>query len=376
MKHLLLLLSLMTLVACSSGKKQFEKGNYEEAIAQAVKRLRSNPDNKKARSTLKKAYPMASSLYLDRINRLKKGQTDFKWDEITTSYGYLNTLYDQLSRCPSCMSVLPKIKNYQNEYARAAVLAAEERYEAGLAALKIETRESAKEAYYHFLRVESLQKNYKENPQKLEEAKYYATLHVVLEQIPVHSRSLGLSHEFFQNRLQEELDRRVNEFIRFYSPAEASRTGLQQPDHVVVLQFDDFVVGQVYEKETSKQITRDSVIVGTTKVDGVTYDVYGTVEAEYISSKKFIDSRGLLDLKIYDAQTDRVLLQRKMPGAFTWVSEWATYKGDKRALTEEELELTTLREPPPPSPQFLFEQFCQPIYSQALENIRGFYRSY
>ncbi len=65
-----------------------------------------------------------------------------------------------------------------------------------------------------------------------------------------------------------------------------------------------------------------------------------------------------------------------MPGEFNWVSEWATYKGDKRALTDEELELSEYNEPTSPAPQFLFEQFWQPIYSQALGHIRNFYRSY
>ena len=376
MKNFILILSTITILACSSGKKQFEQGNYEAAVSKAVNRLRDSPNNKKARETLKQAYPLATKVHLTNVKQLKSSTERFKWDGITTSYGRLNGLYDQITRCPACMEVLPRVKNYRNEYNDAAVLAAEERYAAGVEELEKKDRESAKIAFNHFERVQSLQRNYKDTPQKLEEARFYATLHVVLDQIPVHSRSLGLSHEFFQNRLQEELARRVDEFVRFYSPPEADRIRLEQPDHVVVLQFDDFVVGQVYVKESSKTVTRDSVVVGTTTVNDETYDVYGSVEADLISYTKYIDSRGLLDMRIYDARTDRVLFQRKMPGEFNWVSEWATYKGDKRALTDEELELTNYSEPPPPAPQFLFEQFCKPIYSQALGHIRNFYRGY
>lgn len=376
MKNLLILLSALIVLSCSSGKKQFEQGNYETAVSKAVNRLRNSPNNKKGRETLKQAYPLASKVHLSNIKQLKNSSERFKWDGITMSYARLNGLYDQITRCPACLEVLPRVKNYRNEYNDASILAAEERYAAGLEELAQKDRESAKVAYQHFQRVQELQRNYKDTSQKLEEARFYATLHVVLDQIPVHSRSLGLSHEFFQNRLQEELDRRVNEFVRFYSPAEATRVGLDQPDHVIVLQFDDFVVGQVYVKETSRQVSKDSVVVGTTTVEDETYDVYGTVEAEYTTFSKYIDSRGLLDMRIYDAKTDRILLQRKMPGEFNWVSEWASYKGDKRALTEEELELTKFNEPPPPAPQFLFEQFCQPIYSQALGHIRNYYRAF
>ncbi|MEM6642431.1 MAG: hypothetical protein AAF616_05595 [Bacteroidota bacterium] len=376
MKNLAMIFGVFLLLGCSSGKKQFEQGNYEAAVNKAVNRLRDSPGNRKAKETLKKAYPLASKVHMTRIKQLKNSNEDFKWDHITTSYASLNGLYDQITRCPACLSLLPKVKNYRSEYNNAAKLAAEERYQAGLEDLSQGDRISAKSAFHHFQRVQSLQRNYKDTPQKLEEARFNATLHVLLDQIPVHSRTLGLSHEFFQNRLQEELDRRVNEFVRFYSPVEASRLSLQEPDQIVVLQFDDFVVGQVYQKEATETIQRDSVIVGTTTVNDESYDVYGTVEAKFTTYAKYIDSRGLLDMKIYDARTNRVLFQRKMPGEFNWVSEWANYQGDKRALSKEQLKLSTLKAPPSPAPQFLFEQFCGPIYTQAVDQIRNFYRGF
>jgi hypothetical protein len=200
---------------------------------------------------------------------------------------------------------------------------------------------------------------------------------VLVDQIPIHSRRFGLSHEFFQNQVNVLLhSERLSEFVQFYSPAEADRAGLSQPDHVVVMQFDDFVVGQTLIKENTRTIKRDSVVVGQVEVDGKQKDVYGTVEADYTIFTKFINSGGLLDMRIIDLQTDRILFQRKMPGEYRWVSEWASYKGDKRALTAEELAMARNREAPSPEPQFLFEQFCQPIYSQAVDHLRRFYRDY
>lgn len=377
MKNFILLLFVLIMAACSSGKKQFEKGNYEASVSTAVKRLQKSPGNKKASETLRKAYPLAEKLHLTRVKQLKNSQDRFKWDQIATSYGRLNQMYDEVWRCPSCLDVLPKVKNYKNEYNDAAVLAADERYDAGVEELAKETRESAIDAYRHFQRVQNLRPNYKDTPQKLEESKYYATLKVIVDQIPVHSRTLGLSHEFFQNRLYEFVERGgFNEFVRLYSPTEANREGLDQPDHIIVMQFDDFVVGRTFFKESSRQITKDSVVVGSIEIDGEKRDVYGTVEAEYTDYSKYLDSRGLLDLKIYDARTDRILFQRKLSGSYQWLSEWANYKGDKKALTEEELERADQREAPSPPPQFLFEQFCGPIYDQAVGHIRGFYRGY
>jgi hypothetical protein len=377
MKNLISILLIIFLSACSSGKKQFEKGNYENSVSTAINRLQKSPGNKKASETLRKAYPLAQNLHLTRIKQLTASQDRFKWDQIATSYSRLNQMYDEVWRCPSCLEILPNVKNFRNEYGAAANRAADERYNAGVEELAKGDRASAIDAYRHFQRVQELKPNYKDTPQKLEESKYYATLKVVIDQIPVHSRTLGLSHEFFQNRLYEFVERGgFNEFIRLYSPVEAEREGLEQPDHIIVMQFDDFVVGQTYFKEASRQITMDSVVVGSIEIDGENKDVYGTVEATYTDYSKYLDSRGILDLKIYDGRTDRILFQRKMSGNYQWLSEWASYKGDKRALTEEELERANQREAPSPPPQFLFEQFCGPIYDQAVGHIRSFYRGY
>jgi hypothetical protein len=377
MQKYLLLLCIVTISACSSGKKQLAKGNYETSIDLAVNRLRSSPGNRRAEETLKEAYSLAKKMHLNKVNQLQASTEPFKWDQIASSYDELNRIYEQVERCPACMDALPRITSYRNEFNDAAIFAADERYKAGLIELAKGTRESAILAYRHFERAGYLQTNYKDTSFKMKEARDYATIKVLVDQIPVHSRRFSLSHEFFQNQVNVLLhSERLSEFVQFYSPVEADRAGLTQPDHVVVMQFDDFVVGQTLIKESTRMLKRDSVIVGQVEVNGKQKDVYGTVEAELTSYTKFINSGGLLDMRIIDLRTDRILFQQKMPGEYRWVSEWASYKGDKRALSSEELEMAKSREAPSPDPQYLFEQFCKPIYSQAVDNFRRFYRDY
>ncbi|MEL0301948.1 MAG: hypothetical protein VW976_08735, partial [Flavobacteriaceae bacterium] len=47
-----------------------------------------------------------------------------------------------------------------------------------------------------------------------------------------------------------------------------------------------------------------------------------------------------------------------------WENNWATYQGDKRALTEEELALTQEKELLPPPPQELVYSFTRPLFDQ------------
>jgi hypothetical protein len=269
-------------------------------------------------------------------------------------------------------------RSYLNEADRARYEAAAERYLAGKTVFNRDnSRQSAKEAYFHFKRATEFVSDYQDVRQRMDEAMYYATLKIVLEQIPVHSRSMGLSHEFFQNKINEFVSStRMNDFVRFYTPQEAQAAKVSKPDHVVRLQFDDFVVGQVYLKESTEKISRDSVIVGQVEVEGVKKNVYGTVSAELTTFKKMVTSKGLLDLQIMDPQAHRVVNQQKLPGEFVWASEWATFKGDERALTKDQVNRCKLREVPPPAPQDLFLEFCKPIYSQVTSHLERFYHSY
>ncbi|MFZ2907448.1 MAG: hypothetical protein WAZ98_14685 [Cyclobacteriaceae bacterium] len=55
--RLLILFGIIALSACTSGKKAYERGDYYEAVMQAVNRLRQNPDHDKSKEALKMPIP-------------------------------------------------------------------------------------------------------------------------------------------------------------------------------------------------------------------------------------------------------------------------------------------------------------------------------
>ena len=378
MKRFFLFCFVMLVAACTSCKRALQKGDYEEAIIKSINRLRSSPKNDKARETLREGYPLTLEYHLNRISNLRNSNEPFKYEGILASYETLTRLHNEIQRCPACREEVANSRGYLSEISDTKQLAANDRYNAGIAAFdRDNTRESAKEAYFHFLRASELVPNYKDVAQRMQQAKFEATLKVVFQQIPVHSRTYGLSNEFIQNKINQFVSsEKMNEFVRFYTPGEAQKVGLKDPDHIVVMQFDDFVVGQVYMKENSEEVSRDSVVVGQVKTESGNKNVYGTVKAKFISFQKTVSSRGLMDLQVMDAHTKRVLFQEKMPGEFVWRSEWASYKGDERALTDKQMKLTQLREAVPPAPQDLFIEFCKPIYTQATTTLRRYYQNF
>ncbi len=497
----LMLIAVCLIDSCTSGKQAYQKGNYDEAVLKAISRLRKSPNNKKASQTLMESYPLTVSWHQDNINRAKQSNDDFKWERVVSEYRQINHLYDQLSRCPACLRVVSNPVNYVAELNDARAQAAAIRYQRGeellARARTTRNRNEAIEAYRHFEVAFNMMGEYKDVRDKLEESRFMAILKVVVEPIPAH-RNLEISHEFFENKILEFVESmQVNEFVEFYSSEEAKNIGLEQPDQIIQLQFDEFVLGQVFIKEREVQVSKDSVVLAVIKAQnqieqsdalvlahsrdkkdeylkyllptpiiaspelegsmeqphsfGIsknflspvsanqdttittvysseetdshdkkskkktesraksgkgTYQpvdlsviregstdnvntvipqsdpepkerkVYGTVKATVHVFKKSLTSRGVLDFKIIDAYSQRVLSQEKMPGEFVWFTEWGYFNGDERALDDYYLEVVKSKEAYPPPPQDLFVAFTQPIFGQVTTKINNFYRGY
>ncbi|MFT4521508.1 MAG: hypothetical protein ACI8ZN_000445 [Bacteroidia bacterium] len=365
---------MAVLGSCASGKKRFEQGDYDTATYQAINRLRKDPDNKKAIKYLPMAYNHAVNFHLDQIKILKASEQEFKNDDIVMHYSVLNDLYNQLVQCPKCLKVVKQPKMFQTEFNDASLAASKAHFNAGLRELNLDTKQSGRNAYHHFSHAKSFTPSYFKIDEYLEQSLNLGTVHVLMEDIPIHSRNVSLTNEFFQNQMLEAAQRLNYTFVRFYRQADLNASN-RNPDEVLVMLFDDFVVGQTLLKEKETQITRDSVIIGKTSTSEGEKDVYGTAKAKYFYYEKIITSTGLLDFKVVDAYTGATLLQRKLPGTYIWKTDWANYQGMEEALTKEQLNLCRKKEIRPPAPQDLFVSFTQPIYNQVIDEVRRRYRN-
>lgn len=376
--YLLIFVFSITAFSCSSGKKAYENGNYAEAVLKSVNRLRKNPDHKKSKETLRKSYPLA-------IGNLERAATDklaglspTKYTDALRIYQDINYLGEEIRRSPGALSVIPNPKINKAKVEELKQLAAKENYDAALVLLNRNTREDAREAYIMFRRAHEFVPNYKDVRNLMEEALFEATLKVVVEQIPVPAR-YNLSGKYFQDKIEQYLHTqfRGSEFVRFYTHQEADAEKLPYVDQYLRLQFDDFVVGETHTTKIVETVTRDSVVVGTVKLeDGTKADVYNTVSAKVTIFRKEIISRGLFSMQIFDGHTKAVLHHRKFNPESVWFSTWGSFNGDERALSEEQWQICQNSEIPPPPPQDLFVSFAMPIYDQLIPNINSFYSKY
>ena len=268
MKYLRLFFALLSIPAmvildsCSSGKAAYEQGNYYESVMTSVSRLRRNTDHKKSVETLREAYPLAVRYYEDQANNVLTSNNEFKWTSVVQSYTMINLMYDEIKRSPGALSVIPNPINYHHKLDEAKRNAAEENYQAGIRALSVGSRDKAKQAYGLFKRANDFVVGYKEVNSYIEQALFAATVKVMITPIPT-TRNVAWSAEFFDDKVSEFLHTAsINEFVKFYTYQEVQTLKLN-PDHIIELTFDEFMIGQVTFREKQIQLEKDSVVMGT-----------------------------------------------------------------------------------------------------------------
>ena len=372
LQRLLLSGCLLFILGCSSSKNQFEKGNYEKAVELAIKKLRKKPTNKKQLTTLEAAYGYAVKVTDQKIIQLKESQDRFKWDRIIVQYKRMQNIYTGLLKCPGCLAVVRPV-DYQQPLNSALAAGAIVYVEEGKKSLNKQTKAAGREAYRQFFKAKKYKENFTGIDRLLTEARIAGTEIIGVSRIPVRSKGLELNSAFFLQQLVQTL----NEFNYFFADFRVMDELKEQklvPSHIVDLSFDDYYIGQTYLKETRETFVRDSVKVGEIKDSlGTKIPVYGKVEADLQRFEKTIESGGLLNIAIIDTAIETVIFQDKLPSTYRWINDWATYQGDKRALTKEELRLTREKELLPPLPQELFYSFTRPLFDQTAGILRNRY---
>ena len=372
-----IILSVVIACGCHSAKKSLKRGDYDDSVLRAADKLKGNPAHSASLDILKQAFPSAVAQHLNDISRNESGPDLPKWEQLLTSYQKLNKLYDAVNSCPSCIRAV-NARNYYEEERNSLKKVIEAHYSEGVKSLSVGDRENARTAYQHFERVDDLNPNYNDIKQRLETAYNIASFKVVVEQVLVTSKVYQLSNAYFQDRINDFLktNQRLNKFVRFYTPEEAQNDKLK-PDHVITLQFDDFVVGQMLiEKNTETVMSKDSVKIGEKTINRRKVEFYDKVTAKLTRNRKTVHSSGLLDMRIVDFKSKQQISQEKFSGEYNWVCEWANFNGDERALTSAQLRMCKSQELLPPDPQQLFVEFNKPIYDRLTDRLKNYYAKY
>lgn len=374
-KNTLIFYILIFLISsCSTGKKALEKGDYYAAITKSVERLKSDTDNKKAIKVLEDGYPLALEWSQEEIDLALSSNSAFKWEGAINQMEQVNRMSDLIRSTPAARKIISNPKSYSSELNMAYEKAAEARYIAGLNELGKNTRETARNAFDNFYKANQFVSDYKDVAGKMNEAKDIATLRVIVEAAVVNTQRYKLSSQFFYDQVFKYLSNNYskNGFVQFFSPDQAEKFKIDQPDFIVQMEFFDFSVGNLTRTVNEENLIKKVPVErkDSARVKEITYS------AKLKTYTDEVLSAGRLNFRVIDFNTNDLMRNNLIPGSFTWVNQYAIFAGDKEALSKQQLLLTQKQALPLPPEQDLFIQFTKPIYEQLVNQIDQFFRKY
>ena len=351
---------------CVSGKSSYKHGNYYQAVFDAVQRLRSNPTHKKSQEILKLSYPAAVSFLETQTQNLINSNDNNKWRGAVDNYTRINSLYEEIQRSPGALLVIPKPVNKYKELTEAKQKAAEETYAMALDAMMKNTREDAKRAFFMFREVNNLSPQYKETIEMSTQAKFNATLKVLVEPAVMNATNWNYESTVFGYR--------GNEFVRFYTADEARNENLQRVDQYLTWQVNQYTESMPSITKSTRDVT-DSVKTGEKKVGTTTVPVYTKVSAKVTTFTKTVRGRSSINLIITDGSSKADIQNQQIVSDEVWSSEWAISTGDVRALSQNLRQLTQRKELFLSNNE-LRDRVRQELGRKLSESIASFYRNY
>jgi hypothetical protein len=345
----LLIIATTILFSCKTAEKLYQRGQYDEAVEMAAKKLQKKPGDAGLIDIIQNAYRFAVNDHESRIRNYNNSNSDLRWENIYREYLDLQRLYETIRRSPSVYDLVQPT-DYSSYISTYKEEAGNVRYERGLELMDQNTKRSNREAYYEFQKALALKPGDLSIKQKIEESYENAVTNVVvmpLTRFGYQYSAYNFDYNNFNYDLFRYLDNNKGSFLRYYSPSVAGSQSVRA-DNTVEMRFSDVNIGRYRDqrsvREVSKQIVGKEIVI---KKDSVIKE-YITVKAKITTITRTIQADGLLQATVRD-YNNRWLWSDTYRGDYSWSYTFATYTGDERALSEEDKKIINQREQWPPS---------------------------
>lgn len=372
--YLLLLACCIYFAGCKSANKAYQKGDYADAIELGVKKLQKDPNDYETKEIVQSSYTYAVNEGENQIRILSNSSDDNRYEKIYQSYLRLQDLYQTIHAYPVPARII-KTKDY-SEYV--------ETYRNKIADIHVEragkwmaaaNKESYKEAYKEL----AIAVRYKPNDFNLQRKKDTLYNQAVTKVLVLPMQNYGgyqyassTQVQNFQNEIIRTLSYSMNnEFVKFYSEWESRNKGIK-PDQSLELNLSRISIGQPYDNKTSREVSKEVVIKETVYKPDSVIKQYGTVKAKITSIKRSLVSEGDLMITIRDAQ-GKAIWSDRFTGEHNWKTEFASYTGDERALSDNDKTILNKNEVTPPTQEEITRELFKQIQNDLSNRLRNYY---
>jgi tetratricopeptide (TPR) repeat protein len=377
--YTLLIAGLSTLIiSCKTAGKLYEKGNYTEAVELAAKKLQKDPDDPKLLNIIQNAYRFAVEDHESRIRNNAASTSELKWEWMYNEYVSLQRMYDAVYRVPSVLNIVKPI-DYSSYLVTCSEKAGDVRFDRGIAFMQRYNKESYKNAYREFQVALQLKPGNRAVVEKLEESYEYAVTNVII--LPMQQRGgyVYSSYIVGGDNLDDQLIRNLqynsgNEFVKFYSAWDARSKNIRV-DQEVDMRLATADIGRYQDNRSTRRATKEIVVKETVyKPDSVVRE-YAKVHADITTTRRTMSSTALLQVSVRDGN-GHWIWSDNISGNHNWSTEFATYTGDARALSESDKQLIERRKEFAPAENEIVKCMLDQISNDALYRIKNYFNRF
>jgi hypothetical protein len=368
---------LALVVSCKTASKLYQKGNYEEAVELAAKKLQKDPGDPKLLEVLQQSYKYAVEDHESNIRTSSQSKNELKWEWIYNDYASLQRMYEVIRRSPGVYQIV-KPTDYSSFLITYAQKAGDVRHDRGLGLMLKNDKQSYRQAYREFKTALVFKPGDRDVMEKMKEAYDQAVVNVVI--LPMNNRGFRYSNYQYRNgNFEESLIRSLryntgNEFVKFYSEWDARLNNIRA-DEIVDVRFSHINIGGYHDNRSTRQVSKDVVIKEIVYRPDSVVKEYGKVYADITTVRRTMRSEGLMQVNIRDGN-GRFLWNDQYRSDHSWSTEFASYTGDTRALSDSDRQLINKQADNPPHEDEILRCLMEKIENDFLYRIRNYYNRF
>jgi len=370
----LLLSASLFFIGCKTASKAYNKGDYADAIELGIKKLQKDPSDADTRDLVKSAYSYAVTQSEASIRNLSAGSEESRYEAILREYDRLQDLYETIQQSPAAAGFI-RPTNYSDYVQTYRGKAADVHLANADKWMEQRTKQAYREAYNEYSRAFRF-RNTADVKQKRDQAYDLAVTKILV--VPIqnyggYSYHTNYQLQQFQNEVMRTLAYNINDnFVRFYSEWDLHGKDFE-PDQVLEMNLGRIRIGQPYDERSTREVSKQVVTKETVyKADSVIKE-YATVRARITNTRRTLVSEGDLYITIRDTR-GRILWNDRFTGQHRWQTEFATYTGDERALSDNDRsQLNRNTNYNPPREDEIMNELYRQIQLDLSSRLRGYF---
>lgn len=341
---------LLLLGSCYSAKKSYERGNYDQAISLAAKKLRKKPDDQKTIDILVNSWEIANKIDKDDLNRqLNSSNPD--WEAIYNIYTRLDNRQRIVMQLPKLRPSNPQtnvdfeFEDYSLALNNAKQNAIQKLVVQGDQALALGGRFNARLAYDYYSKAYGYDNSNTEIKVKADNAFLQGLTHIMIQAAP--AGQVNIPENFITQALNKKWNNLETKWTRLHTVFQGNfvyhyyvdvmiNNVMVSPDRVVETSYVDtkkIEDGWEYAKNPDGSVRTDSL--GNKIKIPVYRDITATVRKYTMTKEATINGT----IIIYGNESDRKYVNDPIFGTNQFNYSYATATGDTRALSQASLDL-------------------------------------